>query len=194
MWHSWIWCQTHYRLRNAAWENLRENSFWSCNSYMSKRCLFVRQCFPCYVFEIHFKSKLGRCWSDCAYLQADLGLYWSHMSEGRLLFWAVQLCNEPHCENNVSSDMSAKKQRLKLACAYEQTDQSSLSTWRNPASFAIQNAPSEDSDQTARMLGSDNWRNFSDVAVHTVARFHIAVQLVWYIPTGIMNTIFIEGV
>ena len=51
---------------------------------------------------------------------------------------------------NVRSDMCAQR-RLKSACAFAQSDQSSLSAWRNFASLAIQNASSEDSDQTARM-------------------------------------------
>ena len=38
--------------------------------------------------------------------------------------------------------------RFKSACASVQFDQSPLSAWRNFASWAIWNAPSEDSDQT----------------------------------------------
>ena len=43
------------------------------------------------------------------------------------------------------------QRRLRSACASAQSDQSSLSAWRNFASLAIQNPPSEDSDQTAQM-------------------------------------------
>ena len=51
---------------------------------------------------------------------------------------------------NVPSDMSTQR-KLKSACASVQSDQSSLSPWRNLASLAIQNALSEDSDQTAHL-------------------------------------------
>ena len=43
------------------------------------------------------------------------------------------------------------KRGLKSACASAQSDKSSFSAWRNVACMAIQNAPREDSDQTARM-------------------------------------------
>ena len=51
---------------------------------------------------------------------------------------------------NVPSDIYAQR-RLKLACSSAQSHQYSVSSWRNFASLAIQIAPSEDSEQTARM-------------------------------------------
>ena len=51
---------------------------------------------------------------------------------------------------NVPSYMCVQ-QALYWACPAAQFDQSSLSTWRSFASLAIQNAPSEDTDQTAWM-------------------------------------------
>ena len=53
------------------------------------------------------------------------------------------------CEN-VPSDKCTQL-RLKSACISMQSDQSSLSTWKNFASLAIQDAPSEDSDPIAQM-------------------------------------------
>ena len=65
------------------------------------------------------------------------------------------------------------QQRLKSDCAV--WSESSLSAWRIFASLAIQNAPSEDSDQTARMRSLIWIRRahmsegmFPDVAVHQV--------------------------
>ena len=49
---------------------------------------------------------------------------------------------------NVPSPMCTQE-RLKSACVSTQTDQSPMSAWRNFASLAIQNVPSDDSDQTA---------------------------------------------
>ena len=45
--------------------------------------------------------------------------------------------------------LTCKPKRLKSACACAQSDQY-LAAWRNHASLAIQNAHSEDSDQTVR--------------------------------------------
>ena len=51
---------------------------------------------------------------------------------------------------NVPSDVRPTKTQISLrVCAV--WSESSLSAWRNFASLAIQNAPSEESDQTARM-------------------------------------------
>ena len=47
--------------------------------------------------------------------------------------------------------LTCAQRRLWPACACADWSESSLSAWRNFASLAIQNAPSEDSDQTARM-------------------------------------------
>ena len=49
----------------------------------------------------------------------------------------------------VPSDVCARR-RLKSACAFTQSDQFSLSAWRNFASLAIEKCTSEDSDQIAR--------------------------------------------
>ena len=51
---------------------------------------------------------------------------------------------------NVPSDMFAQR-RFKSVCTFVQWSESSLHAWRNFADLAIQNAPSEDSDQTERM-------------------------------------------
>ena len=51
---------------------------------------------------------------------------------------------------NVPSDICAQRWLIS-ACGSVQSDQSSLSAWRILASSAVQNAPSENSDQTARM-------------------------------------------
>ena len=65
------------------------------------------------------------------------------------------------------------KRRLKSACAFVQSHQSSLSAWWNFASLAIQNTPSEDSDQTAQMCmliwifaGHMSESRFSNVVAH----------------------------
>ena len=65
------------------------------------------------------------------------------------------------------------QQRLKSACVSEQFDQSTLSIWRKFASLAIQNMPSDDSDQTAWMCrltwflaGFTSKVTFSDTEVH----------------------------
>ena len=69
-----------------------------------------------------------------------------------------------------------------------QSEQSSLSAWRNFASLAIQNAASEDSDQTANAQGDLNLRwalmsecMFSDVVAHIFynKRFVIAFRQYW---------------
>ena len=43
------------------------------------------------------------------------------------------------------------QRRLKLACTYAQSDQGLRCPHEDTAYLVIQNAPSEDSDQTARM-------------------------------------------
>ena len=51
------------------------------------------------------------------------------------------------------------KERLKSACTFTQSDQSSLSAWKNFAFLTIQNAQnaqSEDSDQTANVQANLN--------------------------------------
>ena len=56
-----------------------------------------------------------------------------------------------HNRENVLSDINTQR-RLKSTCALAQSDQSpKLSARRSFASLAIQNAHSEDSDQTAQM-------------------------------------------
>ena len=56
---------------------------------------------------------------------------------------------EPQCEK--MNLLTCATNGLESACASVQSDQSSLTTWRNLASLAIQNAPSEDFDQTVRI-------------------------------------------
>ena len=63
---------------------------------------------------------------------------------------ACGLCIWAAARENVPLDFWAQ-QWLKSACKSMQSEQSSLSTWRNFASLNIQNLPSEDSEQTARM-------------------------------------------
>ena len=98
-------------------------------------------------------------------------------------------------ENVPSQSGMRAQRRLKSACASTQSDQSSLSARRNFVSLAIQNVPSEDFDQTARMrrliwifaqrtfpkvvfgrFGSDGLYKlgtFSDIAVHIYNRMFI---------------------
>ena len=54
------------------------------------------------------------------------------------------------CAVTWASNVCAQR-RLKSACACAQSDQSSLSAGRHLITLAIQNVPSEDSDQTLRM-------------------------------------------
>ena len=77
---------------------------------------------------------------------------------------------------NVPTDMPAQR-RLKSACPFSQSDQSSMPSWSNLASLAIQNAPSEDSDQTAHARSDLNlhwvhvWRYISDVVAQSFIYF-----------------------
>ena len=54
--------------------------------------------------------------------------------------------------------------------------ESSLSAWRNLASLALQNAPIEDSDQTAQILGIHVQRYVSDVGAHIVKPLGVPMQ------------------
>ena len=58
--------------------------------------------------------------------------------------------NEPQREKTYL--LTSAPNEHESACASAQSDQSSLSAWSNFALLAIQNVPSEDSDQTVRTL------------------------------------------
>ena len=65
------------------------------------------------------------------------------------------------------------KTQISSTCAFAQSDQSLLPAWRNLAFLAIQNVPSENSNQTARMYrliwifaGRTFSCTISDVAAH----------------------------
>ena len=63
------------------------------------------------------------------------------------------------------------QQKLRSACASAQSDQSSLSAWRNSGLLAMHRAPSEDSDQPAhprRLIWVFAWRMRSKVRFLTL--------------------------
>ena len=66
----------------------------------------------------------------------------------RLFFSEQILFIEPHVQMHL---LTCTEWRLKSACAPAQYDQPAMSAWRNFASLAIINVPSEDSDQAAQM-------------------------------------------
>ena len=73
-----------------------------------------------------------------------------HLKGPVWIIWAFMTSMRATMLENIPFYMCAQR-RLKSICTITQSDKTSLSVWKNVAGLAIQNAPSEDSDQTARM-------------------------------------------
>ena len=91
-------------------------------------------------------SRTGRFES---YLVANPKDRFSH-DEAQLKDWDTINVMSRCCMAKPTKDLCAKR-RLRSAWAYTQSDQSSMSTWRNIKSIATHWVHSEDSDQTGQM-------------------------------------------
>ena len=111
-------------------------------------------------------------------------LIWSYGSRPTL-YIRITLLRHPEIENFNRAKTWKKyllmciQCRLKSACTSVQSDQSLLPMWRNIASLAIQNAPSEDSDQTAQMCRL-LWILVGHT-LHKVCLVTLWLNLFWYI-------------
>ena len=119
----------------------------------------VRSVFFVFFKQSYLQSTKRRPWSNCA--QADTNLCWVHA-----IRWATIWENIP---SNMCAQQRLNSNCTSALCRWE----SSLSTWRNFASLAMQNVPSEDFDQTARVrsliwifAGHTSEGVFSDTAAH----------------------------